>query len=153
MGNLSSCFCNLSINPSLKTAKLIDFHGNLKHINIPITVAELMLEQPGHFISPAEDLRRTLRFPAMKADEELEPGKLYVLVPTTRLHSKASASEIAALDSALRNRRSKRATAKVLPTVVVVEEGEGEESCAGLEDCRLENKWRPSLEPIYEASD
>ncbi|KAL8089311.1 uncharacterized protein LOC141695847 [Apium graveolens] len=147
MGNLTSCFGVTSKNTSLKTAKLVDFHGNLRHVNVPITVAELMLEHPGYFISPAEDLRRTLRFPAMKADEELVLGKLYVLVPTTRLHSKASASEIAVLDSACRKRRSKKPSAKVLPTVVIEVEEEGEERSAG---CRLENKWRPSLEPIYE---
>ncbi|KAK1356877.1 hypothetical protein POM88_050133 [Heracleum sosnowskyi] len=151
MGNMASCFGIISMNTSIKTAKLIDFHGNSRHVNIPISVAELMLEHPGYFISPAEDLRRTLRFPPMKADEELVPGKLYMLVPTARLHSKASVSEIAVLDSACRNRRrSKRPSAKVLPTVVAEEEGEGEDSSGGLNDCQLKNKWRPSLLPIYE---
>lgn len=148
MGNLASCFRIISMITSLKTSKLIDFQGSLRHVNIPITVAELMLEHPDSFISPAEDLRRTLYFPTMKDDEELVPGKLYVLVPTTRLHSKASESEIGVLVSACRNRRSKRPSAKVLPTVVAEEKGE---SSGGLNDCRLENKWRPSLEPIYEA--
>lgn len=152
MGNLTSCFGIISKNASFKTARLMDFHGNLRHINVPVTVAELMLEHPGYFISPAEDLQRTLHFSAMKADEEPVLGKLYVLVPITRLHSKASVSEIALLDSACWNRRLKRPSAKVLPTVVTEVEEEGEESSAGLNDCRLENKWRLSLEPINEGT-
>lgn len=150
MGNLASCLGITSTKTSLKTAKLIDFHGNLRHINVPITVAEHMLEHPGYFISPAQDIRRTLRFPALKADEELVPGKLYMLVPATKLHSKPSVAEIAVLDSACQNRRWKRPSAKVLPTLVTEVEEENEGSSAGLNDCRLENKWRPSLEPIYE---
>lgn len=143
----------------LQTAKLIiDFNGSIHRVKVPITAAELMLEQPGHFISPAEDLRRTLRYSAVKADDELSAGKLYMLVPTSRLHSKASVAEMAVLESACQRRRPKRRSAKVLPAareVVCEEEREGRgENDTGVPSCRLgvnnNRQWRPALEPICE---
>lgn len=164
MGNFTSCCSTVNVI-ELQTAKLIDFNGTIQRVKVPITAAELMLEQPGHFISPAEDLRRTLRYSALKADEELSAGKLYMLVPTSRLHSKASVAEMAVLESACQKRRPKRRSAKVLPAAAEVvcddeeEEREGGfgllgENDTGVPGCRLgvnyNRQWRPALEPICE---
>ncbi|KAI7989500.1 hypothetical protein LOK49_LG13G01523 [Camellia lanceoleosa] len=75
-----------------------------------------MLDEPGHVVSPAIQIRRTRRIPAMKADEELSPAKVYLLVPASRINSVVSESEMARIDSACEKRRPKRRSSKVLPT-------------------------------------
>ncbi|KAL8514262.1 hypothetical protein ACS0TY_013396 [Phlomoides rotata] len=70
MGNITSCF-----NAQSNTAKLIDLHRNtLPLVDVPVTVAELMLEAPGYIVSPVTNLRRDLRISTLKADESLSGG-------------------------------------------------------------------------------
>ncbi|MCI47646.1 hypothetical protein A2U01_0068888, partial [Trifolium medium] len=56
--------------------------------------AELMIELIGHVITPAVELLRTQRITALRADEELIAGKVYLVVPVSRVNSKASEFEI-----------------------------------------------------------
>ncbi|KAI3460760.1 hypothetical protein Pfo_017423 [Paulownia fortunei] len=107
MGNISSCFYVES-----QVAKLIDLRGNiLRLVDVPLTAAELMLEQPGHVISPLNDTRIS----AMKADESLSAGKVYILIPVSRVHGKLSESEMSGIELAGVKRRSKRRSSRVLP--------------------------------------
>nr|GFC14377.1 hypothetical protein [Tanacetum cinerariifolium] len=72
MGNFASCFGFNS-----QTAKLVDLQGNLQHVKVPITAAE------GHLVSQVveNDLVSCFRLCALRADEELISGKLYLLIP------------------------------------------------------------------------
>ncbi|KAF5931434.1 uncharacterized protein LOC114313422 [Camellia sinensis] len=159
MGNCKSC---ISVQPQTE-AILIDASGILKQIKLPITAAEIMLDEPGHVVSQAMQIRRTRRIPAMKADEELSPAKVYLLVPASRINSVVSESEMARIDSACEKRRPKRRSSKVLPTETEgssdkVEEGslpvfQGNDT--GFTGQRLGKgnsyrQWRPALEPISE---
>ncbi|KAI7990290.1 hypothetical protein LOK49_LG12G00996 [Camellia lanceoleosa] len=111
MGNFTSCY-----NGQPRTAILIDSHGNLRRIKVPITAAEIMLDDPGHVVSPAQQIRRNSRIPAMKADDELSAGKAYLLVPAGRSNCKVSESEMALIDSASGGkRRLGSRSSKVLP--------------------------------------
>ncbi|CAK9145209.1 unnamed protein product [Ilex paraguariensis] len=159
MGNCTSCFY-LEPKPKPKTAKLIHVHGNLRHFKVPITAAELMLEEPGHVICPVENLRRTRRFEAMKADEDLLAGKLYMLVSTNRVHRLLSESEMKLVESVCEKRRAKRRGSKILPDVTPQEVDETCEESGdpirfmggddtGLPCYRL-RQWRPALDPIVE---
>ncbi|KAM7521420.1 hypothetical protein LguiA_011322 [Lonicera macranthoides] len=114
MGNCTSC---CYVEP--QTAMLIDVRGNFRQVKLPITAADLMIDEPGHLISPIDDiLRRTLRYQAMPADQQLSAGKLYMFVPAAKLHSKLSQSDTAMLDSLYKKRRpSKRRSSKVLPSI------------------------------------
>ncbi|CAK9152916.1 unnamed protein product [Ilex paraguariensis] len=158
MGNIICCY---SLGPQPRAAKLIDVHGNLRLIKVPITVAELMLEEPGHVISPVEVLRRTSRFEAMKADEELSSGKLYMLVPANRIHCLLSESEMALVKFSCEKKKAKRRSSKILPALTQEggEKGEGSNDPvpvlggenSGLPCYRL-RQWRPALEPISEGA-
>ncbi|KAL2503456.1 Uncharacterized protein Adt_19077 [Abeliophyllum distichum] len=89
MGNFTSC-CFVES----QTAKIIDLHGNIRIVEIPLTAADLMLEEPGHVVSPAVEISRSnSQFSAMKADEQLTARKVYVLIPVCRVRSKVSESE------------------------------------------------------------
>ncbi|KAF5745910.1 hypothetical protein HS088_TW06G00075 [Tripterygium wilfordii] len=159
MGNLNSCFCcPTSANVvTPKTAKLIDVYGNVKEIKVPVKAAELMLDEPGHVISPLEELRRTRHVPAMKADDELLAGNLYLLVPVGRVHSKISESEMTVVEAAAAaggGKNKRRGRGKVLPAVI--EERKGDVKVfgdAGFPGNRLgsHRQWNPVLEPIPES--
>ena len=151
MGNLTSCFY-----VEIQTAIIISAGGNFRKINLPITAAEIMLDEPGHVVSPAEQIRRTGRIPALKADEELSTGNVYLLVPVNRANSKPSGSEMALIESASAKRRPKRRSSKISPAAT---EGSGEKvedpitvSPVNSAGCRLRGSrpWTPVLHPISE---
>lgn len=155
MGNYCTSCCY--IEP--QTAMLIDGRGNFRQVKLPITAADLMIDEPGHLISPIDSiLRRTLRYQAMPADQQLLAGKLYMFVPAAKLHSKLSQSDIAMLDSLYKKRRPlKRRSSKVLPSVTqdTGERIEGPvvnlgENVTGYRLGINNTQWRPVLEPIYE---
>ncbi|KAL5996348.1 hypothetical protein ACLOJK_026425 [Asimina triloba] len=88
-------------------AKLVDSDGNLWRFAAPVKVAEVMLESPGHVVCHARHVSRTRRVSPMGADEELERGEVYLLLPMARMNSKASDEEMARIDATRRgNRRS-----------------------------------------------
>ncbi|KAL2556506.1 uncharacterized protein Fot_01245 [Forsythia ovata] len=144
MGNFTSC-CFVES----QTAKIIDLHGNIRIVEIPLTAADLMLEEPGHVVSPAVEISRSnSRFSAMKADEQLTAGKVYVLIPVCRVRSKVSESEMAVINAGDK-KKAKRRDSKVLP---VVTESSGEEIYTPVKlipNQRL-SPWKPALEPISE---
>ncbi|KAL0435961.1 UNVERIFIED_CONTAM: hypothetical protein Sradi_0304000 [Sesamum radiatum] len=155
MGNISSCFYAQS-----HAAKLIDLqHNTLRLVDVPVTAAELMLEHPGYVVSPLIDFRRDFRLSAMKADEILSGGTVYILIPVTRVHGKVSESEMAFIESACGERRSKRHSSRVLPVVTEIS-GEdtddpvkvlGEVRDIGVPSYRNRvRQWKPALGPIYE---
>ncbi|GFQ01572.1 hypothetical protein PHJA_002301100 [Phtheirospermum japonicum] len=149
MGNSCSCF-----NPSQsKTAKLIDLRRNiLRRVDVPVTAAELMLEDPGHVISPVSDLRLS----AVKADECLIGGTIYVLIPVCRVNGKLSESEMAVIESICGKRRAKRRSSRVIPVVQEISSDDEIRSLGKVSaNIGLVNKyrmrpWKPTLEPIYE---
>lgn len=155
MGNITSCFSTQS-----NTAKLIDLNRKtVRVVDLPATAAELMLEEPGCVVSPANDLRRDRRFSAVKADDCLTGGGVYVLIPVGRVNGKVSESEMAVIESICGERRAKRRSSKVLPVEAEVS-GDGgcnpvkllgEESDVGRLNYRLK-QWKPVLEPIYEGN-
>ncbi|XVF72726.1 hypothetical protein PTKIN_Ptkin12aG0143400 [Pterospermum kingtungense] len=162
MGNCtSSCFVQGS--GKRKLARVIDAQGNLKKVKLPAKAAELMLEEPGHIISPVDDLKRTRRVAAMRADDELVVGKIYVLVPIGRVHCKVTDIDMAIIEAACSGKRRRRIGAKVLPDVTAEELRKEEvsqvkvlrETCmkgAHVPGYRLANyrPWTPVLEPISE---
>lgn len=97
MGNIAS-HCAACSKPFLKssgrTAVLLDTRSSIRKIQVPVKAAEIMIEVPGHVITPVDELRRTRRISALAADEDLVGGKAYMLVAATRLHSKATQYEM-----------------------------------------------------------
>ncbi|XP_022145421.1 uncharacterized protein LOC111014866 [Momordica charantia] len=154
MGCFSACFCF----KSTETAKLLDSDGSLiGKVKLPVKAAELMLEKPGHVISPVEELRRTSRISALRADDELVGGKVYMVVAVGRVGSKFSMAELENIELACKNRGKKNGS-KVLPEAAgTAEEKEeigggivcGSDQLGGY--CRVINKrWNPNLESICE---
>lgn len=161
MGNRIACH---SCQPSTakKTAKLFDAQGNLRRVKVPVTAAELMFEKPGYVVSAVDDIRRSRRIPAMRADDMLLEGKAYLMIPASRVHHAASAVEMALIDSASKKRSEKRCGFRVLAggdggraensevRSRVLGSGDGDVDFGGghrLGNCR---RWNPVLETIRE---
>ena len=115
MGIQFSCHSFQSSTP--KTEKLFDAQGNLRRVKVPVAAAELMLEEPGYVVPRVDDLRKTRRIPAMRADDVLAEGKAYLLVPVSRVHCVVSEVEMGAIDAASKKKRKskKRGGSRVLP--------------------------------------
>ncbi|WJX79843.1 hypothetical protein P8452_62923 [Trifolium repens] len=156
MGNTSSCIptncasfeiVNEKVTKSRKkTATLLDTSGNIREIKLPMKSAEIMIELIGHVITPAEDLLRTRRITALRADEELIAGKVYLVVPVSRVNSKASEFEIAVSDQKKGSGKRKGCkTAKVSPVSKLTENDGGVY-------CVRQKRWNPVLDPILESA-
>ncbi|KAK9015709.1 hypothetical protein V6N11_006803 [Hibiscus sabdariffa] len=154
MGNFTSSSCFMD-SGSKNSAKVIDPQGNIRKVMLTAKAAELMLDAPGHVIASVEELKRTRRVVAMRADDELLAGKVYVLIPIQRVHCKVTDADMTIIEAACtRKMRKKSGGARVLPDVGV-ESGEEEsqvDRVLPLHGCRLGNyrQWTPVLEPISE---
>ncbi|KAL4312683.1 hypothetical protein GQ457_01G054190 [Hibiscus cannabinus] len=156
MGNFTSSSCFMD-SGSKNSAKVIDPQGNIRKVMLTAKAAELMLDAPGHVIASVEQLKRTRRVVAMRADDELLAGKVYVLVPIQRVHCKVTDADMTVIEAACtRKMRRKSGGARVLPDVGVESGEEEEESQVDrvlpLHGCRMGNyrQWTPVLEPISE---
>ncbi|XP_047952444.1 uncharacterized protein LOC125198022 [Salvia hispanica] len=143
MGNISSC-----ITAQPNTAKLIDLQrGTVRLLALPTTAADLMLEEPGRLVSPISELRRDRRFSAIKADENLIGGGVYVVIPVSRVNGRVADSEMEAIEWFCSGRRSKRRSSRVLPEEGCDRVVLGEEIGRGNHRVK---QWKPALEPIHE---
>ncbi|MED6139634.1 hypothetical protein PIB30_085696 [Stylosanthes scabra] len=151
MGN---CCC---ISTTVKrTAMVVDTSGNVNNIKLPLNCGELMIDQIGHVITPAEVLQKTRRILPLGADEELLPGKVYLLIPASRVNSKASASEMAKTHI----KKHKTANmAKVSPSKLTWDQ-QPEQPKDQISPLPLnftvgyqgKRRWCPVLDPIFESS-
>ncbi|CAI8615175.1 unnamed protein product [Vicia faba] len=151
MGNTGSCSCatfqifnDKVIKAKNKTATLLDTCGNVRDIKLPMKSAELMIELIGYVITPVEVLLKTRRITALRADEELVSGKVYLLVPVSRVNCKASEFEIAVAERGSGKRKGNK-TAKVSPVSKLTENDGGVY-------CVRQRRWNPVLDPIFESS-
>ncbi|KAE8660578.1 hypothetical protein F3Y22_tig00116951pilonHSYRG00438 [Hibiscus syriacus] len=109
-------------NFTSSSAKVIDAQGNLRKVELTAKAADLILDEPVHVIAPVEQLKRTRRVVAIRADD---------------------------MNSCLRTRKS--GGAMVLPDVEAEEES-SVDRVLPVHGCRLGNyrPWTPVLEPISE---
>ncbi|GJN18045.1 hypothetical protein PR202_gb05163 [Eleusine coracana subsp. coracana] len=98
MGNLASCTMASAAGSG---AKVVLPDGRVRHVELPATCAEQMLEAPGHFLADARNLRPGVRIEARAADEELQRGVLYAALPMKRLGAPAAPADVACLAAAV----------------------------------------------------
>ncbi|THG15025.1 uncharacterized protein LOC114271273 [Camellia sinensis] len=109
MGNAAtSCAPSIICSNGVEVVKVLFSDGRLEIYTRPIKAAELMVENPGHFICDSTHLKVGHRIPGLSADEELERRRrqLYFLLPMEMLYSVLTNEEF----TSLRNRASKALT-------------------------------------------
>ncbi|KAK7266721.1 hypothetical protein RIF29_19372 [Crotalaria pallida] len=98
MGNYVSCtLSGPGSNKQWSCIKVIFPSGEIQQFLECIKAAELMLEMPSFFVVNTRSLQIGRRFFALNADEELEFGNVYLMVPMNKLNSVVTASDMGAL--------------------------------------------------------
>ncbi|OVA05197.1 Protein of unknown function DUF4228 [Macleaya cordata] len=92
MGICSSCE-----STSVATAKLILQDGQLQEFTYPVKVSYVLQKHPTSFICNSDDMDFDDFVSAINADEELQLGQLYFLLPLRRLKQPLQAEDLAAL--------------------------------------------------------
>eukprot|EP01018_Ginkgo_biloba_P015270 Gb_41646 [translate_table: standard] len=118
MGNYISC-ASSRVPPS-DSVKVVVWKGSgggvvIKEYERRIKAAEVMMQNPQQFVCHSESLQVGRRVDqALSADDDLELGNLYFLLPMHRLHTLLSASDMPSLKP-ISNSNSNSNSAKVLP--------------------------------------
>lgn len=116
MGNYISC---ASDSVPSNTVKVLSWNGTVQELQRRIKAAELMLDNPQHFVCHANGLQIGRRINPLSADEELDLGYLYFLLPMAKLHSVLSGTDMASLafkaNSAMKPANRRSSGARVLP--------------------------------------
>ncbi|KAK4423495.1 hypothetical protein Salat_1932300 [Sesamum alatum] len=165
MGNFISCTFVAPKLRSPKSARVILPGGEIRQFRQPVKAAELMLESPNFFLVNSKSLNIGRRFSPLSADEDLEFGNLYVMIPMRRVNSIVTAADgavfLMAANSAPK-RISGGNSVKVSPEAAVApadhDSSESERPRLSLEGLALEYKYRlavcrskrPGLDTITE---
>ncbi|OAY77368.1 hypothetical protein ACMD2_01725 [Ananas comosus] len=169
MGNyVTSCSAP---NGAAATAALVCADGVLRRVGAHSAVAELMIEAPGHVVARADEVVRTRRAGAMRAEEQLRPREVYLLLPVERAGSRLTDRQVEVLVEAIEGAKRKGKKGKsggdgrrVFPEVAGKEEeateensereGEFEGRIAGFAGLRVgaSRHWRPVLDTIHESN-
>ncbi|KAK7278187.1 hypothetical protein RJT34_23212 [Clitoria ternatea] len=108
-----------------------------------------MIQELGHVITSVDDLRRTRRISAL-------PGRVYLLVPASKVHRKASEFETGIAEQW--GERKKKSGNKVLPLSgsdgdieVCSFQEKGKIVGMSCHQLRMQRRWNPVLHPILES--
>ncbi|KAF7822224.1 DUF4228 domain protein [Senna tora] len=147
MGNAASCTPSLMKgNNGGGTIKVLSLDGRLESYTRAVRAAELMVENQGQFVCDSSFLKVGHRIQGLLADEELEKGRFYFLLPMELLYSVLTHEEICSM-----NYRASRA---------LKHNNNNNSKIGGFNNLgkkKVEKKcftkqgsWRPSLETIDE---
>ncbi|KAI3744413.1 hypothetical protein L1987_57493 [Smallanthus sonchifolius] len=97
MGNyVSSCtFMIAPVMKSNKAARVIFPSGEVRQFRESIKAAEIMLDCPGFFVVNSRTLNINRCFSSLSADEDLEPGNIYIMFPMRRVNSMVTPADMA----------------------------------------------------------
>ncbi|KAK7381448.1 hypothetical protein VNO78_34142 [Psophocarpus tetragonolobus] len=97
MGNYISCTVSTGSRKHWRGIKVIFPSGEIQQLEEGVKAAELMLEMPSFFVANTRSLKIGRRFCALKADQELHSGNVYVMLPIKRLNSLVKPSDMGPL--------------------------------------------------------
>ncbi|XP_076947254.1 uncharacterized protein LOC143619131 [Bidens hawaiensis] len=98
MGNYTSTCSLMMITPLMKTikaARVILPSGKVRQLRELVNAVEIMLESPGFFLVNARALTINRRFSPLSADEDLEPGNVFIMFPMRRVNSVVTPADMA----------------------------------------------------------
>ncbi|KAD2393543.1 hypothetical protein E3N88_40520 [Mikania micrantha] len=109
-------------------ARVIFPTGEIRHFQDSVKAAEIMLDCPTFFLVNSKSLNINRRFSPLSADEDLEPGNVYVLFPMRRSNSIVTPGDMAVFWLSANN-APKRISGRISPestlsgdSMVMVEE-------------------------------
>ncbi|KAJ0971605.1 hypothetical protein J5N97_019564 [Dioscorea zingiberensis] len=127
----------------------------MKQLQCPANAAELMFENPNHFLVNSRSMEVAKRFSPLAADEDLEAGNVYVMFPMKRLNAVITAGDMGRLLMAANSaiRRASGGRTRVLPEMAassheddkVVKVGGDEDGEPANSSSMVEFKYRLSV--------
>ncbi|CAL9151235.1 uncharacterized protein LOC103993094 [Musa acuminata AAA Group] len=96
MGICSSCDAT-TVVAATATAKLVLQDGKLQEFARPVKASHVLQKDPNCFVCSADDMGFDDFVSPVNADDELQPGQLYFLLPVSMLRRPLHAEEMAAL--------------------------------------------------------
>ncbi|KAK8569423.1 hypothetical protein V6N13_046478 [Hibiscus sabdariffa] len=159
MGNAASCAP--SIASSGGAAKVVFPDGSLQMYTKPVKAADLMVENPGHFVCDSSSLTVGSRVHGLTADDELERRRVYFLLPMDLLYSVLTQEEMSCL-SCKATKALKHASfniGRIFPefcifpseaTKTAPKNSAGDVAEDSVERFSKQRSWKPALETILE---
>ncbi|KAL6509913.1 hypothetical protein OROGR_022401 [Orobanche gracilis] len=123
------------------SANVVSADGQLRRYSIPVTASEVLQSQTppsdSFFLCDSDRLYFDDYIPSLDPNEELEPDQIYFILPTTKLHYRLDASDMAALAvkasvaldqiNAFNNNNNNRRKKKTRISPVAVSDGNDED--------------------------
>ncbi|CAN0920862.1 hypothetical protein LINGRAHAP2_LOCUS32305 [Linum grandiflorum] len=96
---MGSCFSSSSLSPPPPpTAKVVSINGDLREYAPPVSVSQVLTTSSAdYFLCNSDLLSYDQPIPALPSDVLLIPNQLYFLLPISKLNSKLTAPDMAAL--------------------------------------------------------
>lgn len=163
MGNVALCAPSIISNNEVKI--LCSDGRLLVYTRAPIKAAEIMLEFSGRFLCESGHLKVGHRIPGVCAEEELERGQVYFLLPMEMLYSVLTEEELRFLTHKTTKGMKHAATlnfSKIFPEFCLFPNGsdakasedfdivDGGDSLQQLKSYSRQRSWQPALETIIE---
>nr|XP_043620522.1 uncharacterized protein LOC122592373 [Erigeron canadensis] len=117
MGNYVSACSTFGITPKIKSnkaARVIFPTGEIRQFQESIKAAEIMFFCPNFFLVNSQSLNINRRFSPLSADEDLEPGNVYVMFPMRRVNSMITPADLATFWMSANN-APRRISGKISP--------------------------------------
>jgi hypothetical protein len=151
---------------SKATIKVVLSDGTIEEFFKAITVAEVMLDHPQHFVLHSSSTNNPQKKAILPADIELEPGRLYYLLPSIKfsrplsppdVETESAVSKVAPVDQELRKQQQQQQGDKTDMVKFEDRDSFGPDVRSmyianGYQPNLLKcNSWKPRLETINEA--
>ncbi|PIN07327.1 hypothetical protein CDL12_20111 [Handroanthus impetiginosus] len=159
MGNVALCAPSIT---SGGVVKVLSSDGRLLiYTREPMKAAEIMLANPGQFLCESSNLKVGQRIPGITAEEELERGQVYFLLPMDMLYSVLTSEELKGLNQKASKGIKQVNFPKIFPEFCLFPSGSEAKAvvdCAAIGNSNLQKlerfsrqrSWQPALETIVE---
>ncbi|KAG2699460.1 hypothetical protein I3843_07G192200 [Carya illinoinensis] len=170
---MGACFSCRS-SAAFKSIRVVHFNGFVEDFENPVSVSQVTGKPPKHFVcTPAQLLSTATASNYLKPDTQLEPGKLYFLLPYSTLQAEISPLDLASIAKRLikvaKTNRSQAKSSRASPSISPYGSspvlnspsrspnrfGEPEVSMVALGATQRSSRarsWKPILDPIRERS-
>ncbi|XP_041018058.1 uncharacterized protein LOC121260297 [Juglans microcarpa x Juglans regia] len=175
---MGACFSCRSSSAVFKSIRVVHFNGFVEDFENPVSVCQVTGKPPKHFVCTPAQLLSTATATAsasnlLKPDTQLEPGKLYFLLPYSTLQAEISPLDLASIAKRLtrvaKTNRSQAKSSRASPSISPYSSspvlnspsrspnrfGEPEASMVALGATKRSSRarpWKPILDPIRERS-
>ncbi|CAN1167643.1 hypothetical protein LINPERPRIM_LOCUS18765 [Linum perenne] len=152
---MGSCFSSSVSTPASPTAKVVSINGDLREYTPPVSVSQVLIEasdsSSDYFLCNSDLLSYDEPVPALASDVFLIPNQLYFLLPISKLNSRLTAPDMAALavraSQAIQTSNRGRKKSSISPVLFIDDRDHDSDMAALLMLPSQKPKAEPALQP------